>query len=408
MILLVSFISFSQEGTSSPYSFYGLGEMRFKGTAENRAMSGVSVFPDSIHANLQNPAFYSQLKRIAFTLGATYGSTTMKTNAQEANARRTTLDYLALAIPMGKFGAGFGIMPYTSVGYKIQTLPTQELQQIKRFTGTGGLNKAFLGGAYQINKNLSLGVEAGYFFGNIETSSIYSIANIQLGTRELNESTASGIGFVTGLSYHGKVGSKYQFSASATYTPEATINLSNERTIATIQFSSADAITAIDEVNVNVADTKVKLPSKFSVGAGFGEARKWLVGTEVTFQQSSNFGNRFNDINDATFENGSRYAVGGYYIPNYASFTDYWKRITYRGGLKYEETGLIINTRKIRDAGFSLGVGLPLGGTFSNMNIGFEYGKRGTRDAALVEENYINFTVGLSLNDLWFVKRKYD
>ena len=54
--LLFSLVSFSQEGTSSPYSFYGIGDVRFKGTAETRSMGGVSVFPDSIHINLQNPA----------------------------------------------------------------------------------------------------------------------------------------------------------------------------------------------------------------------------------------------------------------------------------------------------------------------------------------------------------------
>ena len=57
---------------------------------------------------------------------------------------------------------------------------------------------------------------------------------------------------------------------------------------------------------------------------------------------------------------------------------------------------------------FTLGVGLPLGGTFSNVNIGFELGKRGTTNAGLIQENYANFTLALSLNDRWFVKRKFD
>ena len=381
--------------------------MKFKGTVENRSMGGLSVFPDSIHINLQNPAFYSQLKLVSFAVGTSYNTTKLKTNTQSENARRTTLDYLAVGIPMGKFGAGFGLMPYTSVGYKIQFGPTDEVRQRRQFTGTGGLNKAFLGGAYQINKNLSFGVEAGYYFGTIETSSIYSIENVQFGTRELNESIANGAGFVTGLSYQAKVGKKLQFSASAMYASETTMTLKNTREISIVNLLSGGIVT-IDPANIDVADTKIKMPSRFSIGAGIGEARKWMVGSEVTFQQSSNYSNRFEDIKDARFDDGMKYAIGGYYIPNYNSFTSYWNKITYRGGLKYEETGLVINNKTIKDAGFTLGIGLPLGGSFSNINIGFEYGKRGTRDAALVEENYLNLTLGLSLNDRWFVKRKFD
>jgi len=35
-------------------------------------------------------------------------------------------------------------------------------------------------------------------------------------------------------------------------------------------------------------------------------------------------------------------------------------------------------------------------------------GKRGTTAANLVEENYANVSVGFSLNEQWFVKRKFN
>ena len=52
--LFLSLVSFAQEGTSSPYSFYGIGDIRFKGTVESRSMGGVAVEQDSIHINLEN------------------------------------------------------------------------------------------------------------------------------------------------------------------------------------------------------------------------------------------------------------------------------------------------------------------------------------------------------------------
>jgi long-subunit fatty acid transport protein len=405
--LLLSFVSLAQEGTSSPYSFYGAGEYKFRGTAETRAMGNLTVLPDSIHMNLQNPAFYPYLKLTSFSLGASYGSTKMKTNTEQEKATRTTLDYIAVGIPMGKFGAGFGLMPTNVVGYKIKSRPTQEVPQVVKYTGTGGLNKAFLGVGYEIAKNFSIGAEFGYYFGRIETSSLTEIADVQYGTRELNDSKASGPGLIAGISYTSKVGKDLQFAASATYSPSTTMTFSNERSIATVAFLS-NGVSVVDEVELDVPDTEIKLPSRFSFGAGIGEARKWMAGAEVTLLQSKNTENLFADIDNAEFKNGARYSLGGYFIPNFASFSEYWKRITYRAGMRYEETGLVLNNKTITDAAVSVGFGLPLGGTFSNINLGFDYGKRGTRDAALIEENYFTFIVGLSFNDRWFVKRKFD
>ena len=90
------------------------------------------------------------------------------------------------------------------------------------------------------------------------------------------------------------------------------------------------------------------------------------------------------------------------------SFTNYFSKVVYRGGFRYENTGLVLNNEAIKDYALTLGLGLPLGGTFSNINIGLEFGKRGTTNAGLVQENYTNLSIGLSFNDKWFKKAKYD
>ena len=400
--------AFAQEGSSSPYSFYGLGEMRFKGTVDNRAMGGLSVISDSIHINLQNPAFYSELKFTTLTLGVSYLTTKLKTSSEEANARRSTLDYLAVAFPIGKFGASFGLMPVTSVGYKIRTASANTAVADKEYTGTGGINRLYAGASYKVTKQLSFGAEFGYHFGNIETTSTYQIPDVQFGSQELNESSASGPGMTVGLAYKTKFGTNKEFFASSAFSPAATLSFSNDRKVSTIQFLNNGSIRIIDQTEVPVADTNVKIPAKFSFGGGLGETKKWMVGAEMTFFHNKDLRNRFADISDVAFENAMRFSVGGFFIPNHASFSNYMKRMTYRAGFRYESTGLVINNESINDTGLTLGIGLPLGGTFSNINIGFEYGKRGTTKAGLIEENYANFTLALSLNDRWFVKRKFD
>lgn len=413
--LLFSLAIFAQEGTSSPYSFYGIGDIKFKGSVENRSMGSLSVFPDSIHINIQNPAHLAGLKLTSLALGGTYANTKSKTETQEAKARRTSLDYMAIGIPVGKVGIGFGLIPYSSVGYKIgkttyiTNTNNDTIRSIySKYNGIGGVNKVFLGFGYRLTKKINIGADLQYNFGTIETSDLQYQTDLQYGSRENNISDVRGVNFDLGITYQTKVNSKYSFFSSLSYMPEAELTLGNTRNIEIVQLLSTSAIQTIERENIPVEDTKIKLPAKLSFGSGFGEVKKWLVGGEVTFLHNSVMSNRFNDIQGATFENSVRYSLGGFFIPNYNSYSSYYKRIVYRGGLRYENTGLVLQDKSITDFAANIGLGMPLSGTFTNINIGLEIGKRGTKYYNLVEENYVNLSVGLSLSDKWFVKRKFD
>jgi outer membrane autotransporter protein len=70
------------------------------------------------------------------------------------------------------------LIPYSSVGYKIKYDAENDTENSRRFNGTGGLNKAFLGVGYQINRNLSVGADANYNFGKIESTSFEYINGV--------------------------------------------------------------------------------------------------------------------------------------------------------------------------------------------------------------------------------------
>jgi hypothetical protein len=150
------------------------------------------------------------------------------------------------------------------------------------------------------------------------------------------------------------------------------------------------------------------MPSRTNFGLGLGKSKKWFVGAEYTFLSSSVFSNDLISIENSQFEDSSVISIGGFFIPDYASFSKFWNRVVYRGGFYSEKTGLNINGQSINEIGMSFGLGIPAGGLFSNVNATVELGKRGTTNADLVEENFINFQMSLSLNDRWFVKRKYN
>lgn len=399
--LLISFVSLAQQGTSSPYSFYGIGDMRFKGTIENRSMAGVSVEQDSVHMNVENPSSYASLKLTTFTVGGTYGTSKLKTDTENASAKRSTFDYLLLGIPMGKFGFGFGLIPVSSVGYKIQNDNTGTDGALSsQFEGTGGLNKVFFGLGYKIKPNWSVGADLQYNFGKIETTSLEVITGVSNGTREVNTSELSGANFNIGTMYQTPIHKKINLFTSLSYTFSSNLKSTSERTI------SVDGDP--DPVVFASVNNTLKLPNRLTIGAGIGEARKWLVGTSLAFHGSGKFENYYNTTDKVRYENYSKYAIGGYFIPNYTSFSSYFSRITLRAGMKYEKIGLVVNNESIKDVGVSLGAGFPITGSFSNVNFGIEYGKKGTVSSGLIQENYINFSLSFSFNDKWFVKNKYN
>ncbi len=413
LCLLISLTISAQQGTSSPYSFYGVGDLKFKGTVENRSMGGISVFPDSIHMNLQNPAHFASLKLTNYALGGTSSSIKSASEDFDEKARRSSIDYIAAAFPLKKLGFGFGAIPYTSVGYKIQetnfnTVNPKIIDSISKYDGIGGVNKVFLGFGYQLTKKINIGMDIQYNFGNIETNGLKYKSDVQYGTKEYNRSNIRGYNLDFGITYQTPLNQKLNFYTSLAYTPESELEIRNERNVQIIQLLSQGVQIPVENNAITVSDKIIKLPSKITFGTGVGQAKKWMLGGEISYIENSVLSNRFDDIQDGTFENSMRYSLGGYFIPKYNSFRNYASKVVYRGGLRMENSGLVINSKSIEDYAFTMGAGLPLGSLFSNLNLGLEIGRRGTTYGHLIREDYVNFSIGFSLNDKWFVKRTID
>jgi|SRR5690554_41920 len=404
LLLLISCSVLAQEGTTSPYSYYGIGTLKFRGTVENRAMGGLGIFADSIHLNLQNPAAYSDLKLTTFAAAVSYQRSAQKSQENSHSASTTTLDYFGLGIPMGKFGMGFGLLPYSSVGYDFYT----ELSDgVTEYSGEGGLNRTYLSLAYQVTPKLSIGIDGHYNFGKIENQTVSQKSILQYGTRTIDNSKLGGFTFNIGALYRTMITQKLELTGSATYTPETSLSSKNERKIASVEVTQT-GIRTIDERVIEVADTDFSFPSQVTLGAAISKPQQWGMGIEYTNQQWNKINSKITDSERATYKNASTFRLGGYYIPEYNSFTNYYKRVVYRAGMRYEQTGLSLDGQDINEFGISFGLGMPVGRLFSNINLGLEVGRRGTKSNGLIQENFFNASLSFSLNDLWFEKRLYN
>jgi len=316
-----------------------------------------------------------------------------------------------LAFPVGKFGVAFGIMPYSFVGYNIQNSGKEgDFQVSREFLGEGGINRAFFGMGYAINKRLNIGAEFAYNFGDTELSNTKFITDdgtgfpIDRGSRRLLKNNYNGMTFNTSVNYSQPIKDKVNLQIGATFSPETSLKNTQEVSTATVTGSNGSVI---DENTSTNYENKLVSPMKYSIGTGIGDPNKWFAGIEYTATQNSKLDNNLVNAN-ASYSNGHKISVGGFYTPHHISFTNYFSRVTYRAGAKYEKTGLAINNRDVNDLSVNLGIGLPISRNISNFNIGLEYGQRGTKSAGLIRENYFNFSIGMSFNDKWFTKRRFE
>lgn len=401
----------AQDGTVSPYSFFGLGDFRTTATVENQMMGGIGMYADSIHVNLQNPAAYGKLRLTVYAGGISHNRLSLKNATESQSNQVTSLDYLSLGFNAGKgFGVGFGIMPYTSVGYNIVSAPVGT-NVTSRYEGSGGLNRVYLSLGYEITKDLSFGITTNFNFGTLINEREQVVEDVQFGTFDNRESQINGLDFNYALNYTPTFKDKYTLYSSIRVNTQANLSARNTQQIGSFSRTNGTNIEVVD-VNLEargLKETGLKIPAKTTLGLGVGENKKWFLGAEYSFQGLSSFTNEFVDVDNLSYQDASSIALGGYFIPEFNSFSSYLKRVTYRAGVRMDDTGMIVNNTEINNFGITFGVGLPLSsaaGGFSNVNLGFEVGKRGTTEMLLIEENYFKINIGLSLNDKWFQKRK--
>jgi hypothetical protein len=420
-LLITSLTITAQRTNSSPYSSFGIGDEFSPTTVEQSSMGGIGVaFNHYKYLNFTNPAAYSDLRYTTYAFGMLNNDLTIKNGDVEQKSTATSLSYVAVAFPVGeKAGLSFGIQPVSSVGYSLSnsTLDADgNATEISLFTGDGGVNRVYGSFGIKILKDLSVGIEADYKFGNVENSITNVRENVTLATKNRENTNIRGGSVTFGTQYQKQLKNKLVLNAGASFKFGNDLSVTGTELEYTLSFTGTGAEIPRDiRDEIEITGT-YKLPLKSIFGAGIGEFDKWYVGLEFENQDAIET-TGFLNTSTGTFNYGNknRFSLGGFYLPKINSISSYWERVTYRAGVRFEKTGLLVNGlgnnasfNEIDDFGISFGLGLPLK-QLSTINAGFEFGKRGTATKNLIQENYFNFRLSLSLTDTkWFQKRKID
>ncbi len=417
---------------NSPYSRFGLGNRVDQSFIAAGAMGGLgAAFQDPFYLNMRNPAALASLQATAFEFGFTAKYSLMTGGEDDAQAWSGNLEYLALGFPLTNpinqalenrqkdfsLGMAFALQPYTQVGYNVLADLSQgeQTSSSNSLKGSGGTYRLVWGNGLRY-KHLSAGINIAYMFGQLTNSRRVEFDSLNVPySSEFNDDIAvRGFMFEGGLQYTlefqetndegEKEASGKRLIFGLTGTAGSSFRTRSTRFIRRDNFVLNDVDTVLYEENIR---QNGKFAPDVSFGVTYEHANKIRAGVEMYLGMGSKYEN---EAKPETLEDNYRFAFGLEYIPDYASYNNYLKRIRYRLGGYYGNDPRSFEKGQLKEYALTLGLGFPIirpREQSSLVNFGLEVGQFGLPD--LIEETFFRISLGFTLNDnTWFFKRKFN
>jgi hypothetical protein len=434
---------------NSPFSRYGLGnEIQISQNATSQAMGGFTAaytasmngsFGQSI--NFNNPASFGTIYMTTFDLGVNFTNTKLKqesTNKQE-KSNYLIPNYLVIGVPLSKekkMGMAFGLRPLTQVNYSINELKLVSSTGdtlYNNYVGSGGLNQVFLG-LGKSWKNISVGFSTGVNFGrkkiqNIKSLDYNSDSTYLYQTMASTNTVYGGVFLNLGIlgettlksKTHAKTTDKTEYSLSYGATATLDQNMSAKQDVLrTTGIFTSTTENAIDTAYYGKElPGKIKMPALITTGIALhkkeisnrGTYDQWVIG--IQYDKSAWKDKYSNYGTTDPLSNAWMMRVGVQFCPNPFDYENYFSTVTYRAGYYTGKDYINFDNKGLTVSAFTLGMGLPIRKyrsydyQFTVLNLALQMGQRGS-SVNDFKESFIQFTLGYSLSDIWFNKRKYD
>ena len=410
LVLLLTILSgatVAQNNTNSPYTRYGYGQLADQGSGNSKAMGGIAYgLRDRYQTNFANPASYTAVDSLTFMFdgGISMQNTNLSDGTVKMNAKNSSFDYITMQFRLSKWGAmSIGLLPYSNIGYSMGSYTENEKDPgssyINTYSGEGGLHQLYLGAGFKILKNLSIGANISYLWGDISHSCYQTFPSDQtimpLTTVTGIEVTSYKLDF--GAQYTHQFGKKHVATVGVVFSPGH--DLGND---SYVQRQLGNSTTGY---STSQKDTTLTMGIPMTLGAGvtYVYDDRLTVGVDVMFQKWNSV--TFMNESDA-FCNRAKIALGAEYVPDQFS-RSYLSHIKYRLGAYYSKPYYKIDgARAANEYGVTAGFGLPLPRSRSVLSISAQYVRTQGTEARFLNENTLRVCVGVTFNEQWFWKRK--
>ena len=416
---------FAQDGTYgaySPYSVFGIGDISKQGTAFNKSMGGVGIATRNRRfINYMNPAAVTARDSLSFM--ADFGLAQKNTIYRQGDLRSSNNTFniydFIMSFPIWRSSAFMiGITPFSDVGYNFSHIEKDQniIGDTGNITydsyGNGSVYQVFLGTGATFWKNLSVGAELIYYFGNIDkiTNMNYSDASY----RSVNSGSDLSVRGVTGkfgLQYEQKLGGDVSMIIGATY------RLATDMKGYSVNYRFANQSSVSDTLSYRT-DTlgreKLRIGDELGVGISIRGGEKWSAEFNYTRSDWRNTGidsaPGFSVIGDMGFKASvsQSFRAGFEIVPNRNDIRYYMKRCSYRAGVYYDQEYYKVNGNGVNTFGVTFGVTLPVFRLYNGLSLGVDFGQRAMNRNNMIREQYVMFNIGFNIHDIWFQKPRYN
>lgn len=388
--------AWAQSSTMTPYSRYGYGILNDNATSMQRGMGGVGYAMNSgRQVNVMNPASYAAIDSLTFLfdMGVDMDMMWAKEGVLKDNSLGGGLDYITMSFPICKrVGASIGLLPYSSTNY---TFTDSIANASTAHQGAGNINQAYLGVAVNPFRGLYLGVNVAYMFG-------HTINDIYAST--ITGSTALFERYISVRDWRMDIGLQYSLNINPyncvtlgfSYSPEK--NLHGD---AYGLYYDQSLDTKPDTIGNGSLNGNYSLPASYGGGINYRWRDKLMVEADFLYQpwKDAKYA-KIENFESNDFSNRWKVSVGAQYTPY--SRGSYAQRMQYRAGAFYNHDYIMVRGNNVREYGASIGLGLPVPGFKSVVNLAFQYRHREASPMSLVKENYFTITLGVNFNEMWF------
>ena len=409
LLTILSGVAFAQNNTNSPYTRYGYGQLADQGSGNSKAMGGIAYgLRDKYQVNFANPASYTAIDSLTFLFdgGVSLQNTNFSDGKVKQNAKNSSFDYITMQFRASKWAAiSLGLLPYSNVGYnmgeyrKDTTVPTSS--SIVTYSGEGGLHQLYLGAGFKIIKNLSIGANFSYLWGDItrtmsetfpSSSSIFPVtvqSNVAVKSYKLD----------FGAQYTHQFGKKHTATLGVVFSPGHDLN--NDAYEIRQTGNSTTGATSISRDTIVTCG----IPTTFGAGITYVYDNRLTVGADFMLQNWKEV--TYMNKEDA-FCNRGKISLGAEFLPNPMG-RSYFAHVKYRLGAYYSKPYYKIDgVRAANEYGVTAGFGLPIPRTRSVLSLSAQYVRTQGTESVFLNENTLRICVGVTFNERWFFKRKVD
>ena len=409
-LLFFIFISESliAQQSSSPYSRFGLGDLKSQFSPVFNSLGGGGfAINDSKVINPFSPATYSSFESnsFLFSTGLNNELVNIESIDESQTLNNLSLSHITFGFPLtNKIGSSFGIIPYSSIGYSMQSRD-ESYNADMLYNGDGGISKVYVGGSLELLKNLSVGANASYLFGGLNRRKKLEFDDETIfNSRSNSQINVKGLFYEVGAIYSRELEvDKSSLSIAFNASNNSEIKAKRSNLVETFEYSGEYEVVKDTFVN-SVVKGDLILPRYTNFGISYTRD-KWLF----VFDYSTQNWSEYELLGESdSLVNSKRISGGLQFTPDISSVNQFYKRCHYRLGIALNTTPLQINNTQLEDKSISLGLGIPIKKNRSTYDISIIFGQRGTTNNNLLKENYVKIGLNMTFEGIWFVKQKYN